>query len=78
MLEKVARPNRPSRRNRGQTMQVHEITDLNYERAIRDYQRTRDDLLLHEDLAALGFDNAEIEWHAEHSGQRMRQGFVNL
>ncbi len=59
-------------------MQIHEITDLNYERAVREYQRTRDDLLLHEDLEALGFDQAEIDWHAEHPGQRMRQGIALL
>lgn len=57
-------------------MDIQEITDLNYERAIREYERTRDDLLLHEDLAALGFDRDEIQWHVEHPGQRMRQGIV--
>ena len=57
-------------------MQVHEITELAYERAIRAYARDRDDLLLHEDLAALGFDRAEIQAHVDRPGWKMRQGIA--
>ena len=49
-----------------------------YELAVRDYAATRDGPALRAALDRLGFDRLEIWWHADHPGQRIRQGFSVL
>lgn len=49
---------------------------LAYEQAVKEFKVTGDDFLLREALDALGFDAAEIKWHCNHRGERMRNGWA--
>ena len=48
-----------------------------YDDAVARYAADRDADELWESLRALGYDNAEIEWHVRHRGERMQRGYVS-
>ena len=48
-----------------------------YERAVRTYAATGDDVALQLDLEALGYEWDAIEWHIDRPGKIMPQGFIS-
>jgi hypothetical protein len=47
-----------------------------YENAVAAHQANGDEAALWDDLAALGYDRDEIEWHVRNRGKRMAQGYT--
>ena len=65
-----------ARFNSERAVHEHGYVASRYEGVVAAYELCGDEPTLWHDLAGLGFNAVEIQWHADNRGRRMEQGYA--